>query len=114
MKNTKRGKLPERFLAADPDCPCETCEKVRKTCRYCEKCRECCDCPICDLCGFAEIGRACEEFAQEVARDNDGSNDVCRCEFCAGCGKKTPGDYLCALPNDNRRWCEKCFAKMEG
>jgi hypothetical protein len=107
-------KLPERFIKADIDSPCEKCEKVRATCRFCEKCKDCCDCPICSSCGGAEGDKACDHFIKDVGHE-------CNCEMCAGwpqkgCFGKIDKDFGNYIDNPNGgcslMYCDKCYKKL--
>jgi len=102
-------KLPERFtVKADSEYPCDGCGKSRKGCQYCNRCHNCCRCQICDLCNGAPIGHWSWEAMKAT------NLEVCRCEYCGECGKKTQGEDLCVLgEDDNKRYCESCINKLE-
>ena len=101
--------LPDRFLKADPDCPCDGCNKVRKTCRHCEKCKDCCNCPICPWCGGAEPLYSSPNFIKDVGEER-------HCEPCTGKGCRNRVDSWdpYGIDDNGDVWCDKCGPKHFG
>lgn len=107
-------KLPERFLKADPDCPCDFCQKVKKTCRHCEMCYVHCGCLICENCDLPKPGAEPDLTGQYEG--------TCNCENCDNCYKRVDMDDMDDMEfieNDPRHtggvqplYCQTCAAKL--